>query len=513
MTPEDRLDDFSDPREYQRDACGVGFVASIVGNRTHKIVTDGLTMLSNLDHRGGRARDNLSSDGAGITTAIPDKLLRSEVPGLPANGYYALGQVFLPKEESLKNEAKETISSLCLAKDFEVTYWRKMPTDPSCLGGVSAATEPDCWQAIIVPSANKPRKQWSWDLFILRKTIEVHFRKSLGKAQKQVYFSSLSFETVIYKGLILSDKLSVYYKDLSDARFESHFALVHQRFSTNTLPSWPLAQPFRIIGHNGEINTLRGNLSSVNAMQVEMQEAGHIPSMEEIGPITTPFTSDSSCLDNMLEFLLVKGRSIEQALTMLIPEPWENNDQLSKSVTDYYRYSSCLSEPWDGPAFVGFATGDKIGACLDRNGLRPGRYLVTEDQTVIMGSEAGLLAIPNNQIIEKGRLQPGRFFIVDFEQKRILNDKQIKEDLAKELPFDRWLKKGMTHLAEIPIPRQVEHIIDEGEIKTKINLHAYTKEDIELLVAPMCNAGSEPIGSMGNDTPLAILSRKSPLLL
>ncbi len=517
MRKNEQLRFFEDPRLTQRDACGVGFVASVKGVASHKIVAGGLTMLSRLDHRGGLAADGKTSDGAGVMLGMPHSYFNDQCQKLgfklPDPGKYGVGQLFLPKDPNLLAWSIALIEEVVDEENCEVLGWRDVPVDSSVLGPIAAASEPAIKQIFIRKPRLLSHQQFLWRLFVIRKIIEVRARNNLGDDQKQIYFCSLSPDKIVYKGLLLSHLISAYYTDLEQDSFTATFSLVHQRFSTNTMPSWPLAQPFRMIGHNGEINTLRGNINWMRARQEQLQCSVRGDDLKKIGSVVTPFASDSAILDNAIEFLLHTGRPLSQVLSMLIPEPWENRPELSRELRDYYEYQSCLMEPWDGPAFVGFAFGNQVGALLDRNGLRPGRYWLTADGMVIMGSEAGLLDIDSENIIYKGRLRPGRMFIVDMDAGEIRSNESIKSELMKANPYGQWLNSYRVKLSDLPIPvNQGEGALTETEIIQQQMNFAFTKEDLQVIIAPMANEGTEPIGSMGNDTPIAILSRKSPLL-
>lgn len=517
MNKNEHLRFFEDPRLTQRDACGVGFVASVKGVSSHKIVAGGLEMLSRLDHRGGLAADGKTSDGAGIMLGMPHSYFKDQCKTLgfelPEPGKYGVGQLFLPKEAELLAWSIGLIEDVINEEGCEVLGWRDVPVDPSFLGPIAAAAEPEIKQVFIRKPELLDHQKFLWRLFVIRKVIEVRARERLGDAQKDVYFCSLSPDKIVYKGLLVSSLISSYYIDLKKEEFTAPFSLVHQRFSTNTMPSWPLAQPFRMIGHNGEINTLRGNINWMRARQAQLQCNVRGDDLGKIGSVVTPFASDSAILDNTVEFLLHTGRPLSQVLSMLVPEPWEQRADFPQELREYYEYQSCLMEPWDGPAFIGFAFGKQVGALLDRNGLRPGRYWLTSDDIVVMGSEAGLLDIPAEQIVKKGRLTPGRMFIVDMEAGEICSNESIKNDLMKAKPYGEWLSSHRVKLADLPIPvDHEEQSISAEDVEKQHQLFAYSKEDLRVILAPMANEGGEPIGSMGNDTPIAILSRKQPLL-
>lgn len=494
-----------DPRDVQRDACGVGFVAHLKGQASHQIVTDGLEILKRLDHRGGRASDGITSDGAGIQMQIPRDFLAREALNaqitLPKD--YALGMIFLPKEA--KESWLKRIGSFANSRGYSLLWTRDVAVDSKILGPIAAKSEPSIVQIFCV---DKGGAKSDWRLYLLRKDIERAAVLEFGIKQHDVYVVSLSTSTVCYKGLVRADDFAAYFLDLKDPLFQSAVSLVHQRFSTNTLPAWPLAQPFRMLCHNGEINTLRGNMSAMNARTALLASEEH-EDLELVSPICVPGFSDSAMLDNTLEFLLHTGRSLPEAITMLVPEPWEQNADMPADLRDYYEYQSYRMEPWDGPAFIGFTDGRMIGAILDRNGLRPGRYWVTCDEQVIMASEAGVLDRKPEEIVLKGRLSPGRIFMVDMEAGEIIPDHDIKDRLAKEKNYSAWLKSNRSELMEGDL---LEESHSEAERSAFMQNFAYTQEDLRLILAPMANEGKEPVGSMGTDVPIAVLSTQRPLI-
>ncbi|SMF32765.1 glutamate synthase large subunit [Pseudobacteriovorax antillogorgiicola] len=516
MNKQERMHFFRDPREVQRDACGVGFVANMKGIPSHKIVKDGLTILNRLDHRGGRASDNLTGDGAGIMVGIPhsfiSKLALEQSWSALEPGKYAVGVLFSPKDQELDEWTTNLVESVVREEGQELVGWRDVPVNSAVLGPIAKESEPRIRHFFIRKGVCEA-KSFPWKLYVMRKVIEERARSKLGITQKDVYICSLSTSTMIYKGLLLSHLISEYYLDLKNEDFKTPFSLVHQRFSTNTMPSWPLAQPFRFIGHNGEINTLRGNINWMRARQSQLKCEIKGADLEKIGSVCTPGASDSAILDNTIEFLLHSGRSMEKVLSMVVPEPWENRMDMPQELKDYYEYQSCLMEPWDGPAFIGFADGHRVGAVLDRNGLRPGRYWITRDDHVIMGSEAGLLDVAPEEIVSKGRLSPGKMFMVDMENGEVKSNEALKSSLASDNPYGHWLSNHRVKLSELPIPvEEPELLPNDEEMHRKQHLFSYTREDLRVILAPMAMEGKEPTGSMGNDAPLAILSRKRPLL-
>ncbi|MFW7379587.1 MAG: glutamate synthase large subunit [Oligoflexus sp.] len=508
-----------DPRLQQRDACGVGFVAHLHGEASHKIIEDGLTILHRLDHRGGLASDGKTGDGAGIMMQIPDGFFRKQAGdlgfALPGRGDYAVAVIFLPKDEKLKADLQNAFEKCVSDCGQSFLSWRQVPVDASVLGEIAARTEPSIVQAFVARGKNTTPEVFKWKLYVIRKIIENIGREKIGREQKDFYFASFSPETMIYKGLLMSQDIANYYVDLKDPDFKSAFAMVHQRFSTNTLPAWPLAQPFRFVCHNGEINTLRGNINWMIARSELLDHSDLRDDIAKILPICTPGASDSAILDNSVEFLLHTGRNFTKVLSMLIPEPWENRSEMSEELKAYYEYQSCLMEPWDGPAFIGFSDGNRVGAMLDRNGLRPGRYWVTMDGHVIVGSEAGVLDIEPSQVVYKGRLSPGRMFLVDMTKGEIISDERIKEELAKNKPYGSWLEDNRRYLDNIRVPPEefvpaIEYA--DTELSRLKKAFGYTKEDMRMIISPMAMTGKEPISSMGNDTPLAVLSKRLPNL-
>jgi len=513
-----------DPRQTQRDACGVGFVAHLKGRRSHKIVSDGLQILQRMDHRGGRSADPLQSDGAGMLLQIPHFIFVDAAAQrglhLPPPGHYAVGMLFLPSQANEGEYWADRISADAQLCGLDLLFLRNVPVNKSVLGIQAAESCPDIVQAVFSNISEKLSEfSFEWKNFLLRKRLEHSARERYGHKQLKFYVASLSNENICYKALATSDRLGAFYPDLLNPICDSAFALVHLRFSTNTHPAWPLAQPFRMICHNGEINTLRGNINAMHARSqlISWPSSNQDPNI--LLPICTPGLSDSAMLDNTIEFLVRSGRSLPQALTMVIPEPWEKNSTLPAALCHYYEYQSCLMEPWDGPAFVGFAQGNYVGAILDRNGLRPGRYSVTRDDVVVMASEAGVLDIPPAEISSQGRLSPGKLFLLDLAEGRIVPDAEIKQRLAGHRPYGQWLNENRKKFADLISKNHQNHphhlgasVLDTSADTRQLLAFGYTQEDLQKILAPMANSGKEPEGSMGNDTPLAVLSMKRPLL-
>ncbi|MEY3900734.1 MAG: hypothetical protein RL189_40 [Pseudomonadota bacterium] len=513
-----------DPRIEQRDACGVGFIAHLKGNRSFQVVCDGLQMLRRMDHRGGRCADGLTSDGAGIVVQIPHELMKKSASrqgrSLPAAGEYALSMHFLPTDKKEREFWQNQLQQCAREYGLEVLFLRDVPCDASVLGQAAKLTQPHIQQAVYVRhNSNQNRHNFDWNLFAMRKNLENLARERYGVKQRDFYIASLSRENICYKALTSSDTLSAFYTDLQNPLFISAYAMVHLRFSTNTLPSWPLAQPFRVLCHNGEINTLRGNINAMHARSFLFKNDKLQQEIDRLGPICTPAMSDSAMLDNAVEFLLHSGRPLTQVMSMVIPEPWEKHSEMSQELKDYFEYQSYLMEPWDGPALIAFCGGQQIGAILDRNGLRPARYWITTDGHVIMASEAGVVERSAEQIIEKGRLSAGRFFLVDMAEGRVVPDDEIKSRLAAGKPYGDWLKSERVIADDLFNAESLDETDDTQEYTSAsssmpklLRAFGYTQECLRLLLAPMANEGKEPDGSMGTDTPLAVLSTKNQLL-
>ena len=486
---------------YEHDACGVALVATLTGEPSHTIVEQGLTALVNLEHRGASGAEVDSGDGAGILVQVPDAFLRAVLPfSLPPAGHYAVGNVFLPVDDP--EEAAAAVEAIAADEGLSVLGWRLLPTTPGLVGRTAASVMPVFRQVFVSgPGAEAAGLDLDRLVFRLRKRAE----RDTG-----VYFPSLSSRTLVYKGMLTTGQLEPFFPDLSDPRFASALALVHSRFSTNTFPSWPLAHPYRFIAHNGEINTVRGNRNWMQARESQLSSTLIPGDLEQIFPICTPGASDSASFDEVLELLHLGGRSLPHAVLTMIPEAWENHTSMDPARRAFYSYHATLMEPWDGPACVTFTDGTLVGAVLDRNGLRPGRFWVTDDGLVVLASEVGVLDIAQERIVRKGRLQPGRMFLVDTASHRIIEDEEIKAQLAAERPYDEWLHAGLIHLEDLP---EREHVVHTHEsVLRRQQTFGYTEEELRVLLAPMARAGAEAIGSMGTDTPLAVLSDRSRLL-
>ena len=496
----------------EKDSCGIGFVANIHNIASRDIVDYGLGILCNLTHRGAVSADPKAGDGVGILTRIPHeffrKQLKSENVTLPKPLDYAVGMFFLPNSELQKKKCLKEIDRIFNLYGFSVIHKRKVPVDSNVLGDSIKPNEPDIVQFFITSiELSWDIKKFEYNLFIARRKIEIKLRSF------DFYISSLSTKTVIYKGMIMSNSLKDYYLDLQDKTFVSSLAVVHQRFSTNTFPSWELAQPFRFLCHNGEINTLRGNLNWMNARARTSYSKLFNNDIKDINPLIFDDVSDSAAFDNALEYLIIGGYSIEKAMMLLIPEAWEKNITQSTEMRSYYQYYSNYIEPWDGPAAMCFTDGTKIGGCLDRNGLRPSRYCQTEDGILLLSSEMGVLDLPQDKIVRKWRLQPGKMFLIDLDQKRIIDNDELKSNFAKEHNFETHLKKNQIFLSDFKrnntkySPESDSNSLLESQIR-----FGYTKEDLNFFLEPIIKTGIEPTGSMGTDTPISILSNKSKLL-
>ena len=493
-----------DPR-FEHDSCGVSFVVDMHGRASHEIVATGLGALCSMEHRGATGAEPETGDGAGVLLQIPHKFFSAVTSfQLPSVGSYGVGLAFLPSDESLAKSSRTQIEAIATSQNLRVIGWRDVPVDPSCLGASALRVMPKFMQMFIDDPDGAEMIALDRKLFILRKRIE---HELLGDLK--TYFPSLSSRTFIYKGMLTTPQLQMFFTDLSDERIESAIVLVHSRFSTNTFPSWPLAHPYRYIAHNGEINTVQGNRNWMRTRE-SLLATELIPDLEKAFPICTVGGSDSASFDEVLELLHLSGRSLPHAMLMMIPEAWENSTTMSESKRAFYRYHGSLIEPWDGPASVAFSDGTVIGAVLDRNGLRPSRYWVTDDDRVIMASEVGVVDIAPSKILKKGRLQPGRMLLVDTAQGRIIEDSEIKESLAAEFPYAEWLANGQVELAKLA---DREHIVfSHDSVLRRQQMFGYTHEELKLILAPTATNGSEPIGSMGTDTPIAVLSKRPRLL-
>ena len=500
----------------EHDACGVGFVANIKGKKSHEIVEQGLTILKNLTHRGAVGADPKASDGAGILIQMPDKFFREEMAKqgvkLPPFGQYGVGMVFLPREPASRIACEYEIERAIKDEGQVLLGWRDVPVDNSDLGESVKKIEPVIRQVFVKRGPGVTvTDALERKLYILRKCAGHAIRSLHLKHGSEYYVSSFSARTVVYKGMLMSNQVGVFYKDLQDPRVVSALALVHQRFSTNTFPTWDLAHPFRLIAHNGEINTLRGNVNWIRARQGAISSPVLGDDLNKLWPLIYPGQSDSASFDNALELLVMGGYSIAHAVMMMIPEAWEGHTLMDTSRRAFYEYHAAMMEPWDGPAAIAFTDGRQIGATLDRNGLRPARYIVTSDDLVIMGSECGCLQIPEENIIKKWRLQPGKMFLVDLEKGRIIDDQELKESLASSKPYAEWIDRIRVKLDEVESDK-VQPVRSEVPMLDRQQAFGWTQEELKFLLTPMAVNGEEPLGSMGNDSPMAILSNKNKTL-
>ncbi len=504
-----------DPRT-ERDACGVGFVAHIKGKKSHEIIRQSVEILENLEHRGACGCDPETGDGAGILIQIPDAFFRKEFKKiniqLPSEGEYGIGLVFLPTLAEERTRCEKWFEHVIQEEGQQFLGWRDVPHDSKKIGKVAHSVEPE-FKHILISRGKGTKDQAAFErkLYVIRKLIEKKVRESGLEQKHYFYISSLSSKTLVYKGQLMAVQVDRFFLDLADVSMVSAIAMVHSRYSTNTFPTWSLAHPYRLLAHNGEINTLRGNINWMHAREMQFVSELFGDDIKKVLPIIQPHGSDSAGLDNALEMLVACGRSLPQAVMMLIPEAWSGHESMDDDKKGFYEYHSCMMEPWDGPASIAFTDGRYMGAVLDRNGLRPSRFLVTKDDLVVMASETGVLAIPPKNVLTKGRLQPGKMFLVDTQEGRIVDDKELKHHYSIRKPYKQWVKENVVPLETLPEPKHVHGI----ELKTLLERQmafGYTLEDIKLILHPMVVEGEEALGSMGTDTPLAVLSNRPQLL-
>ncbi|MBA4329817.1 MAG: glutamate synthase subunit alpha, partial [Polaromonas sp.] len=523
---------------HEHDACGVGFVAHIKGHKSHAIVQQGLKILENLDHRGAVGADKLMGDGAGILIQLPDALYREEMAKqgiqLPPPGEYGVGMVFLPKEHASRLACEQALERAVRVEGQVLLGWRDVPVNRDMPMSPTVRKKEPILRQIFIGRGNDVIVQDALErkLYVIRKTASAAIQRLKLTHSKEYYVPSMSSRTVVYKGLLLADQVGTYYMDLTDPRCVSALGLVHQRFSTNTFPEWPLAHPYRYVAHNGEINTVKGNYNWMKAREGVMSSPVLGADLQKLYPISFADQSDTATFDNCLELLTMAGYPISQAVMMMIPEPWEQHTTMDERRKAFYEYHAAMLEPWDGPASIVFTDGRQIGATLDRNGLRPSRYCVTDDDLVIMASESGVLPIPENKIVRKWRLQPGKMFLIDLEQGRMVDDEEIKATLAHSKPYKQWIENLRIRLDDVqattvPAPTDglkmgadeasatsasSSGLTESHSLLDRQQAFGYTQEDIKFLMSPMAVNGEEGTGSMGNDSPLAVLSSKNKSL-
>ena len=503
---------------FEHDACGIGFVVNIKGERSHQVVEQGLTVLVNLDHRGARGCEEGTGDGAGMLLQLPHRFLstacRTLGVSLPAPGQYGVGMVYLPPDSTQRHDCEQRLEAIVREEGQTVLGWRDVPTNNADLGETAKACEPRIRQVFIGRSANGLADDLAFErkLYIIRRRVTNAIRYGGVAGGEYFYIPSLSYKTLIYKGMLTPQQLETFYPDLSDPGLESAIAVVHSRFSTNTFPSWERSHPYRYLIHNGEINTLRGNVNWMRARQALMASELFGDDLSKVFPVVLEDGSDSAIFDNCLEFLALSGRSLPHAMMMMIPEPWENHESMADTKRAFYEYHSCLMEPWDGPASIAFTDGTRVGAVLDRNGLRPSRYYVTKDDLVIMGSEVGALEVEPERVLEKRRLQPGRMFLVDTEKGRIISDEELKQEIISARPYRQWLSEHTIYFDQLPDMTEEQPVYDHEATLQRLRAFGYSFEDLKVNIGPMALNKIQPIGSMGTDTPLAVLSDKPQLL-
>jgi len=503
-----------DPKN-EHDACGLGFIANMKGVKSHKIVEDGIRILENLEHRGATGADPLMGDGAGMIVQIPHEFFSQETEfELPDAGQYGIGFFFMPQDEASQTQIMELTAAAAEAEGQPLLGWRRVPVDNAKLSADPeiAACEPAHWQAFFARADHqKEDDDFERKLYVLRRVISNSIAGKMG-AREDIYVVSLSSRTIVYKGMFLADQLGPYYQDLRDERFVSALALVHQRFSTNTFPSWRLAHPYRMVAHNGEINTLRGNNNWMAARQATLSSPAFGDDIDKLWPISGEGQSDTACFDNALELLYQGGYSLPHAMMMLIPEAWAGNPLMDEQRKAFYEYHAAMMEPWDGPAAVAFTDGLQIGATLDRNGLRPARYFVLDDDTVVLASEAGTLPFDDSKVVTKWRLQPGKMLLIDLVQGKIISDEEIKDELCAANPYGTWVEETQIFVEDLKGQKSSPRRYAGEDLLDGQQAFGYTQEDVKLLMTPMATTGQEALGSMGTDTPISAMSSKAKLL-
>ncbi|MFC1669517.1 glutamate synthase large subunit [Spirochaetota bacterium] len=492
--------------EYEHDSCGIGFVANIKGVKSYNIIERGLEVGVRMEHRGAEGADNKTGDGSGILIQIPHGFYQKEVPSIPDTGEYGTGLVFLPRDKKELNFCISELEKVIDEEGQKLISWRDIEVNNSNIGKIAQDSEPAIRQVFITGKKKQDQGKLEIKLYIIRKVIEKRIRKSALKQKHLFYIPSLSSKTIIYKGMLMPSQLQGYYKDLQNNNMESAIALVHSRFSTNTFPSWDLAQPFRILAHNGEINTVKGNRFWMQARESNFKSELFGKEIKKILPVIEPDKSDSASFDNAIEILSLAGRSLPHALMMLIPESWNEKNPIPEDLKSFYEYHSTFMEPWDGPASMVFCDGRYVGGTLDRNGLRPSRYIITKDDVIVMGSEVGVQTFPPEDIAVKSRLMPGKLLLIDMEEGRIIPDEEIKDTICHQKPYGKWVKENRVNLSDITSKIIENAEMPENELKEKQVLFGYSREDTEKFITPMITNGQEPTGSMGTDTPLAVFS-------
>ncbi len=496
----------------EKDSCGVGFIADIKGRRSHQMILDAREMLDHMSHRGACGCEANTGDGAGFLTALPHEFLtrvaREDLEKeLPGPGQFAAGNVFLPRDKTFRQECKATVESYIEDQGQNLIGWRNVPTRPeeADIGPAALASEPVIEQLFVAAADGLEGDAFERQLYVIRKLASRQLRSSDHAEAQDFYICSLSTKVIIYKGQLMSEQVVPYFPDLEEEDYTSHLAMVHSRFSTNTFPSWDRAQPNRFMSHNGEINTLRGNMNWMAAREGVVESELFNEDLRKCFPVCEPDCSDSGTFDNVLEFLLMAGRTLPEAVMMMVPEAWQNHESMYRSKRDFYEYHSALMEPWDGPASIAFTDGHFIGAVLDRNGLRPSRYYVTHDDKVIMASEVGVLQVDPENVKFKGRLQPGRMFLVDFEQGKIIDDNELKRDLSVRRPYGEWLENQVLEMDKLS-PAEPETRLDDAALLSRMQAFGYTVETLSFMLVPLVTEKRDPVGSMGNDSALACLS-------
>ncbi|MCB0586771.1 MAG: glutamate synthase subunit alpha, partial [Phaeodactylibacter sp.] len=500
--------------QLEKDSCGTGLIANLNGVKTHQLVEDALLMLTNMEHRGACGCEPNTGDGAGILIQTPHeffvKKCKEKGFELPAFGEYGVGVVFFPEDRNLRRQCRVLFDDYIDELGFELLGYRKIPTDNEELGESAVSVEPRMEQVFVKPAEKLDPKALERRLYVLRKFSTHNIHKTYPQSKDHFYITSFSYKTVVYKGQLTTYQLRPYFPDLHDELCKSAIALVHSRFSTNTVPKWKLAQPFRYIAHNGEINTVMGNLNWWMSKEMLLKSTLFTDDeLDKLKPICGDRLSDSGNFDNVLEFLVLSGFSLPHALMMMIPEAWQHDEQMEDHKKAFYEYQKTIMEPWDGPASICFTDGILVGATLDRNGLRPSRYCLTEDNVLVVASEAGALPIDQAKVVLKGRLQPGRILIADLDEHRVIGDEELKSTICQRLPYREWLNEYRITLDSLPIHQEPVVELDEQTLIRNQQLYGFSKEDLKVIIAPMIKEGKDPIGSMGADTPLAVLSHQS----